>query len=51
MLSVLKAHHFLPVGGKNSGIQTIHKILQFGYYWPTIHQDSHDLARSRDRFE
>ena len=37
MLSVLEAWHSLPVGGNHSGIQITHKILQCGYYWPTIH--------------
>ena len=48
MLSVLEACHSSPVGGHHSGIQTAHKILQCGYYWPTIHQDAHDLAKSCD---
>ncbi|WMV49906.1 hypothetical protein MTR67_043291 [Solanum verrucosum] len=49
MLSVLEACHLSPVGGHHSGIQTAYKILQCGYYWPTIHQDAHDFAKSCDR--
>ena len=46
MLSVLEACHFSPVGGHHSGIRTAHKIFQCGYYWPTIHQDSHEFAKA-----
>ena len=49
ILSVLEACHSSPVGGHHSGIRTAHKILQCGYYWPTIHQDAHDFAKSCDR--
>ena len=49
MLSVLEACHSSPVGGHHCGIQTAHKILQCGYYWPTIHQDAHDFTKSCDR--
>ena len=38
MLSVLKACHSSHVGWHYSGIRTTHKILQCGYYWPTIYQ-------------
>ncbi|KAH0634861.1 hypothetical protein KY284_037647 [Solanum tuberosum] len=49
MLNVLEACHSSPVGGHYSGIQTAHKILQCGYYWPTIHQYAHDFEKSCDR--
>ena len=49
MLSVLEACHSLPVGGHHSGIRTAHKILQVGYYWPTIHQDAHEFSKACDR--
>ena len=48
MLSVLNASNSLPVGGKHSGIQTVHNILHFGYYWLTKHQDAHDFTKSCD---
>ena len=41
MLSVLEAWYSSPVGGRYSGIRTAHKILQCGYYCPTMHQDAH----------
>ena len=49
MLSVLEACHSSPVGGNHSGIRSAHKILQCGYYWPTIHQYAHEFAKSCDR--
>ncbi|XP_069147141.1 uncharacterized protein [Solanum lycopersicum] len=48
MLSVLEACHSSPVGGHYSGIRTTHKILRCGYYWPTIHQDAHEIAKTCD---
>ena len=50
MLSILEACHSSPVVGHHSGIQTAHKILQCGYYNPTLHQDAHEFAKSCDRF-
>ena len=49
MLSVLEACHSSPIGGHHSGIHTAHKILQCGYYCPTIHQDAHEFAKACDR--
>ena len=49
MLSVLEACHSSPVGGHHNGIQTAHKILQRGYYWPTLHQDAYEFAKACDR--
>ena len=49
MLSVLEACHSSHVGGHHSGIRTAHKILQYGYYCPTIHQDAYELAKLCER--
>ena len=46
MLSVLEACHSSPVGGHHSAIRTAQKILQCGYYWPTIHQYAYQFAAS-----
>ena len=51
ILSVLEAYHSSPVGGYHSGIRTAHKILQCGYYWATIHQDSHKFDKACDRYQ
>ena len=37
---VLKAAHDGPCGGNFVDKRTGHKVLQMGYYWPTIFQDS-----------
>ena len=49
MLCVLETYHSSPLGGHHSGIRTAHKILQCGYYWPTIHQDAHEFAKACDK--
>ncbi|XP_049356741.1 uncharacterized protein LOC125821367 [Solanum verrucosum] len=46
MLHILEACHFSPVGGHHGGAQIAHKILQCGYYWPTIHQDAMDIVEA-----
>ena len=51
ILSVLESCHSSPICGHHSGIRTAHKILQCGYYWPTIHQDAHEFAKAYDRFQ
>ena len=51
MLSVLEACHSSPVGGHHSDIRTSHKILQCGYYWPTLHQDAHEFSKARNQFQ
>ena len=49
MLSVLEACHSSPIGGHHSGIRTDHKIIQCGYYCPTLQQDSDEFAKAGDR--
>ena len=49
MLSVLEACHSSPVGGNHIGIRTPNKILKYGYYCPTFHQDAHEFGKSCDR--
>ena len=41
----------LTCGWHHSGIQTSHKILQCGYYWPTIHQDVHEFTKACEIFQ
>lgn len=42
MMIISEACHSLIVGGFSGGVWTTHKILQYGYCWPTICKDSHD---------
>ncbi|XP_049382870.1 uncharacterized protein LOC125847254 [Solanum stenotomum] len=48
MLHILEACHSSPVGGHHGGARTAQKVLQCGYYWPTIHQDAMDIIRCCD---
>ena len=49
ILRVLESCHSSRVGGFHSDIQIAHKILQCGYYWPTIHKDAHEFSKACDR--
>ena len=46
MSSVFEECYSSPVIGHHSSIRISHKILQCGYYWPTIHQYAHEFAKS-----
>ena len=48
ILSVLNTYHSSPVGGHYNGILTEHKILQWGYYCPSILEDAHEFVKSCD---
>ena len=37
-----------PAGGHFSGDTIAHKILRFGYYWPTLFKDAHVHVRKCD---
>lgn len=49
LMSLLEACHSSIVGGHHSGAWTTHKILQWGYYWPTIFNDVHDYEGACDQ--
>ena len=36
---ILQECHASPYGGHFAGDKTAHKILQSGFYWPTIFKD------------
>ena len=40
---------FITCQADHSGVRTVHKMLQYGYYWPTINQGSYEFAKSCDR--
>ena len=48
MLSVLEAHNSSLVGGYHNCIRTAQKIMNCGYYWPTINQYAHALIKACD---
>nr|GEW75798.1 reverse transcriptase domain-containing protein [Tanacetum cinerariifolium] len=45
---ILKACHNGPNGGYNGPNYTAKKVFDFGFYWPTIYHDAHDLVKSCD---
>ncbi|XP_060183226.1 uncharacterized protein LOC132613199 [Lycium barbarum] len=45
---VLESCHSSPYGGHFQGDRTTAKVLQSGFYWPTLFKDAHAFARSCD---
>jgi hypothetical protein len=48
ILEILKACHDEPCGGHFADKRTTYKILNLGYYWPSIFKDSKKYVRSCD---
>jgi hypothetical protein len=48
MFDILKACHDEPCGGHFSDKRTTYKILQLGYYWPSIFKDAKQYVRRCD---
>jgi hypothetical protein len=46
--SILWHCHNSPYGGHYNGVRTATKVLQSGFYWPTIFKDAHTHAQSCD---
>ena len=46
---ILQECHASPYGGHFAGDKTTHKILQSGFYWPTIFNDCFELVKLCDR--
>ena len=42
--SVLKKCHNSPYDGHHAGDRTAHKVLQSGFYWPTLFKDARSLS-------
>ncbi|XP_070047092.1 uncharacterized protein [Nicotiana tomentosiformis] len=42
---ILGAFHSSPYGGHHSGARTATKVLNCGFYWPTIYKDASDLVK------
>nr|GEV00709.1 reverse transcriptase domain-containing protein [Tanacetum cinerariifolium] len=47
-LEILKACHNGPTGGHHGPNYTAKKVFDFGFYWPTIYRDAHELVKSCD---
>ena len=46
---ILEHCHSSPCGGHFGGIQTAAKVLQSGYFWPTIFKDSQEFVKHCER--
>ena len=45
---ILRKYHFEAYGGHHAGDITDHKVLQSGFYWPTLFKDCYKFALSCD---
>ncbi|GJV87969.1 xylulose kinase-1 [Tanacetum coccineum] len=48
VVDILMACHNGPTGGHHGANYTAKKVLDSGFYWPTIYCDSHDMVKSCD---
>nr|GEY03295.1 reverse transcriptase domain-containing protein [Tanacetum cinerariifolium] len=51
VIDILKACHNGPTGGHHGPNYTAKKVFDFGFYWPTIYRDAHDLVKSCDAYQ
>ena len=49
MNSILNHCHTLPCGGHFGGQRTAAKVLQSGFYWPTLFKDAHHFVSTCDK--
>ncbi|GKD40193.1 reverse transcriptase domain-containing protein [Tanacetum coccineum] len=47
-IDILTACHKGPTGGHHGANYTAKKVFDFGFYWPTIYRDAHDLVTRCD---
>ncbi|GJW98399.1 reverse transcriptase domain-containing protein [Tanacetum coccineum] len=48
VIDILTACHNGPTGGHHGANYTAKKVFDFGFYWPTIYRDAHDLVTRCD---
>ena len=49
MHSILDHFHTLPCGGHFGGQRTAAKVLQSGFYWPSLFKDAHQFVSTCDK--
>ena len=49
MQSILNHCHTLPCGGHFGGQRTAAKVLQSGFYWPTLFKDAHQFVSTCEK--
>ncbi|XP_070035904.1 uncharacterized mitochondrial protein AtMg00750-like [Nicotiana tomentosiformis] len=48
-MPILKACHYSPVGGHHGENRTAAKVLECGYYWPSIYHDANQMVKDCDQ--
>ncbi|GKA45405.1 reverse transcriptase domain-containing protein [Tanacetum coccineum] len=48
VVDILMACHNRPIEGHHGANYTAKKVFDYGFYWPTIYQDAHDLVTRCD---
>ncbi|XP_062112832.1 uncharacterized protein LOC133823987 [Humulus lupulus] len=48
MKDILFHFHASPTGGHFGGARTVAKVLECGFYWPTLYKDSYDYVKRCD---
>ena len=48
MEAILKASHDSPYSGHHTGDKTAVKVLQSGFYWPTLFKDANNYIKKYD---
>ena len=51
MHSILNHCHTLPCGGHFGGQRTAAKVLQLGFYWPTLVKDAHQFVSTCEKLQ
>ena len=49
MGSILNHFHTLSCGGHFRGQRTVAKVLQSGFYWPSLFKDAHQFVSTYDK--
>ena len=49
--AIIRDCHDSPYGGHHAGQCTAAKVLQFGFYWPTLFKDCAEYVKSCDKCE
>ncbi|XP_070022648.1 uncharacterized protein [Nicotiana sylvestris] len=49
IMPILNACHDSPVGGHHRGNRTMAKVLECGYYWPSIYHDANEMVKACDQ--
>nr|GEU61945.1 reverse transcriptase domain-containing protein [Tanacetum cinerariifolium] len=47
-INILKAFHYGPTRGHHGPNYTAKKVIDSGFYWPTIYRDAQDLVKNYD---